>query len=103
PTAQFLHFSAVGAARRTHVDGMPLARLACIQVSIPPAHHFQETSMSARDRRSTRRDLLRLSAAGLAAGLAPWSAFAQTKKLIVGVIYVGPKDDYGYNQAQAAA
>jgi basic membrane protein A len=29
-------------------------------------------------------------------------AFAQTK-LVVGVIYVGPKDDYGYNQAQAQA
>jgi simple sugar transport system substrate-binding protein len=24
-------------------------------------------------------------------------------KLIVGVIYVGPRDDYGYNQAQAQA
>ena len=59
--------------------------------------------MSVRDRRATRRDVLRLASYGLAAGLAPWSAFAQTKKLIVGVIYVGPKDDYGYNQAQAAA
>jgi simple sugar transport system substrate-binding protein len=53
---------------------------------------------------SGRRDVLRaLTAGALASGLAPYSAFAQTKKLVVGVIYVGPKDDYGYNQAQAAA
>jgi len=53
---------------------------------------------------SSRRDVLRiLSAGALAGGLAPYSALAQSKKLTVGVIYVGPKDDYGYNQAQAAA
>jgi simple sugar transport system substrate-binding protein len=28
---------------------------------------------------------------------------AQAKDLVVGVIYVGPKDDYGYNQAHAEA
>jgi basic membrane protein A and related proteins len=53
----------------------------------------------------TRRDLLKaLGAAGLA-GMAPWiasRAFA-ADKLVVGVIYVGPRDDYGYNQAQAQA
>jgi len=60
--------------------------------------------MSAQSRASSRRDVLRLISAGaVAAGLGPLSAFAQTKKLVVGVIYVGPKDDYGYNQAQAAA
>src|SRR5258708_9782612 len=52
-----------------------------------------------------RRDLLKaLGAAGLA-GTAPWlasRAFA-ADKLVVGVIYVGPRDDYGYNQAQAQA
>ena len=43
-------------------------------------------------------------AAGLvsAAGL-PVSAFAQAKPITVGVIYVGPRDDFGYNQAQAQA
>jgi basic membrane protein A and related proteins len=39
------------------------------------------------------------SALALAAGLTPRSAFA--KDLTVGFIYVGPKDDYGYNQAHA--
>jgi basic membrane protein A and related proteins len=50
--------------------------------------------------RSRRHTLASLSALSLA-GLAPLRALAQTK-LTIGVIYVGPKDDYGYNQAQAA-
>ena len=53
---------------------------------------------------SRRRALARLTSASFA-GIAPWalvSAQAQTK-LTVGVIYVGPRDDFGYNQAQAAA
>ena len=51
-----------------------------------------------------RRNFLQVSAAGLAAsavpGLMPATAWAQTE-LTVGFIYVGPKDDYGYNQAHA--
>ncbi|MCQ1836421.1 BMP family ABC transporter substrate-binding protein [Neorhizobium galegae] len=51
-----------------------------------------------------RRNFLQASAAGLAAGVAPGligsPAMAQTA-LTVGFIYVGPKDDYGYNQAHA--
>src|SRR5258705_12281049 len=53
-----------------------------------------------------RRALLRgLGAAGAAAALAPLAPRAATAadKLVVGVIYVGPRDDYGYNQAQAQA
>lgn len=49
----------------------------------------------------TRRDTLKSLAALSALGAAPL-AFAQ-KPLTVGVIYVGPRDDYGYNQAQAEA
>jgi basic membrane protein A len=52
-----------------------------------------------------RRDLLKaLAAAGLASA-APWLAprALAADKLVVGVIYVGPRDDYGYNQAQAQA
>lgn len=49
---------------------------------------------------SRRRALAQLSAASLA-GLAPW-ALAQ-KPITVGFIYVGPKDDFGYNQAHAEA
>ena len=54
---------------------------------------------------SRRRTLAQLSAGSIAA-LAPWavtSAQAQAKTLTVGVIYVGPRDDFGYNQAQAQA
>ena len=54
----------------------------------------------------TRRTLLQgagLGGAGLAlgAGLRPGSASAA--EMTVGFIYVGPKDDYGYNQAHAEA
>jgi simple sugar transport system substrate-binding protein len=55
----------------------------------------------------SRRNLLTgigLGASGLAlgSGLAPRRAEA-AKELVVGFIYVGPKDDYGYNQAHAEA
>jgi basic membrane protein A and related proteins len=53
---------------------------------------------------SRRRTLAQLSAVSLAT-LSPFalrSALAQ-KPLTIGVIYVGPRDDFGYNQSQAAA
>jgi hypothetical protein len=53
-----------------------------------------------------RRDSLKtLAALGAAGSLGSWSAlaFAQAKPLTVGVIYVGARDDYGYNQAHAQA
>ena len=52
----------------------------------------------------SRRNLLKGAAAAAAVGaIGKWgTAFAQSK-LTVGVIYVGPRDDYGYNQAQAQA
>src|ERR1700674_822912 len=52
------------------------------------------------------RDVLkRLGAAGVVCALAPFGmrAACAADKLVVGVIYVGPRDDYGYNQAQAQA
>src|SRR5260221_10453507 len=55
--------------------------------------------------RQRREILKKLGAAGAMGALAPFGierAFA-ADKLVVGVIYVGPKDDYGYNQAQAQA
>ena len=52
----------------------------------------------------SRRQLLKSSVAGAALGLGasmlPGRAFAKTP-LTVGFIYVGPKDDYGYNQSHA--
>jgi len=53
-----------------------------------------------------RRELIKaLGAAGIAGALPSLIAGpAQAQgKLVVGVIYVGPRDDYGYNQAQAQA
>ncbi len=50
-----------------------------------------------------RRQLLIGSALAAVTGAGAWrSASAQTP-LVIGVIYVGPKGDFGYNQAQAAA
>jgi simple sugar transport system substrate-binding protein len=58
-------------------------------------------------RRMSRREALgRLGAAGVLGALGPLGlrrAAAAADKLVVGVIYVGPRDDYGYNQAQAQA
>ena len=62
--------------------------------------------MSTKHPNSTRRDLIKaLAAVGMASAVGPGligRAFA-ANKIVVGVIYVGPKDDYGYNQAQAQA
>ena len=51
-----------------------------------------------------RRELLKTSVAGAALGLASASfpiSRALAASATVGFIYVGPKDDYGYNQAHA--
>ena len=59
--------------------------------------------------RMSRRESLKSIAAsvatlGAASTLAAWSQGALAQKaLTIGVIYVGPRDDYGYNQAQAQA
>src|ERR1700722_12595854 len=50
----------------------------------------------------SRRRLLAGAAGLAAAGLSGHKAKA-AKELVVGFIYVGPKDDYGYNQAHAEA
>jgi basic membrane protein A and related proteins len=44
-----------------------------------------------------------LGAAGLAAAGLPLSGLAQAKTTTVGIIYVGPRDDFGWNQAHAVA
>ncbi len=50
-----------------------------------------------------RRDLLKgLGAAGVGVASASWAGLAAAQAPItLGFIYVGPKDDYGYNQAHA--
>ncbi len=58
-------------------------------------------SFSSLNRRASLKSLAALTAAGT---LGSWSTLSQAQKPItVGVIYVGPRDDYGYNQAQAQA
>jgi basic membrane protein A len=66
----------------------------------------KESEMSDPIERLDRRTLLkRLGMAGALGALAPLGArrALAADKLVVGVIYVGPRDDYGYNQAQAQA
>ena len=53
------------------------------------------------NRRASLKSLAALGAAGTLGGLSSL-ALAQ-KPLTVGVIYVGPRDDFGYNQAHAQA
>ena len=53
-------------------------------------------------RRAVLKTLGVAGAVGALAGIRPHAARA-ADKLVVGVIYVGPRDDYGYNQAQAQA
>src|SRR5438128_8617757 len=54
--------------------------------------------------RLDRRELLLgLAGAGALGALAAAGRALGADKLVVGVIYVGPRDDYGYNQAQAQA
>lgn len=52
-----------------------------------------------------RRTVLRVLGAGAACQILPFGIgrAAAADKLVVGVIYVGPRDDFGYNQAQAQA
>ena len=52
---------------------------------------------------SRRNAIKTLGAASALAALSPFNTFAQAKSIVVGVIYVGPKDDFGWNQAQAEA
>ena len=50
----------------------------------------------------SRRTLLRSTGAGVAlAAVGGSPSQAQAKKITIGFIYVGPKGDYGYNQAHA--
>ncbi|WP_299821148.1 BMP family ABC transporter substrate-binding protein [uncultured Roseibium sp.] len=52
----------------------------------------------------SRRTILKSSAAGLAAlSSAGLPRFAQAAGLTVGIVYVGPRDDFGWNQAHAVA
>ena len=61
------------------------------------------TDCSSRlDRREMLKRLGVAGALGAVGGLGARRAVA-ADKLVVGVIYVGPRDDYGYNQAQAQA
>ncbi len=56
------------------------------------------------ERLLTRRNLLKTTAAGAALGVAGLPlTFRQARAATttIGFIYVGPKDDYGYNQAHA--
>jgi basic membrane protein A len=56
------------------------------------------------DLSNRRRWIKTLGTAGAGLATLGWSAWAQAQKpMTLGFIYVGPKDDFGYNQAHAEA
>jgi basic membrane protein A and related proteins len=59
--------------------------------------------MSDNTKTLSRRQVLRSTSALALGSLLPWSSVFAQNKLVVGVIYVGPRDDFGYNQSHAQA
>ncbi|MCX7288285.1 MAG: BMP family ABC transporter substrate-binding protein [Rhodobacterales bacterium] len=51
----------------------------------------------------TRRSLLKTGAAGLAAATLPLNLARAQTPIVLGAVYVGPRDDFGWNQAHALA
>ncbi len=51
----------------------------------------------------SRRTLLKAGAASLAATALPFGIARAQSALTIGIVYVGPKDDYGWNQAHAVS
>jgi basic membrane protein A len=51
----------------------------------------------------TRRSLLKAGAAGLAASALPFGLARAQNPIVLGAVYVGPRDDFGWNQAHAIA
>jgi len=50
-----------------------------------------------------RRSLLQAAAAGLAASALPFGAAKAQSPIVLGAVYVGARDDFGWNQAHAVA
>ena len=51
----------------------------------------------------SRRTLLKASAASFAAAALPFGIARADTALTIGIVYVGPKDDFGWNQAHAVS
>jgi simple sugar transport system substrate-binding protein len=51
----------------------------------------------------SRRTLLKAGAAGLAASALPFGIARAQTAVVLGIVYVGPKDDFGWNQAHAVS
>lgn len=51
----------------------------------------------------SRRSLLKAGAAGLAASALPFGIARAQTNVVLGIVYVGPKDDFGWNQAHAVS
>jgi len=51
----------------------------------------------------TRRSLLKAGAAGAALAALPFGVARAANPIVIGAVYVGPRDDFGWNQAHAVA
>lgn len=50
-----------------------------------------------------RRSLLKAGAAGIAASVLPFGLARAQTPIVLGAVYVGPRDDFGWNQAHAVS
>lgn len=50
-----------------------------------------------------RRSLLKAGAAGIAASVLPFGLARAETPIVLGAVYVGPRDDFGWNQAHAVS
>lgn len=94
-------------ARQLHRNGV--CACFCPQMNNPAATAawpVNPKEIHMKPQSSHRRQFLARSASGaavLAAAGSSASVFAQAKTTTVGIIYVGPRDDFGWNQAHAVA
>src|SRR5262245_21722948 len=92
--------------RLAHPSGSLLATAWAANAQLSRTTIRRSETMSDWTRQMGRREVLAgLGAAGVVGALGglPVRRAAAADKIVVGVIYVGPRDDYGYNQAQAQA
>jgi len=68
-----------------------------------PKSGTQQTETAMMKTLISRRRLLKSGAAALAASTMPFGAAHAADKITIGAIYVGTRDDFGWNQSHAAA
>jgi len=68
-----------------------------------PGPHAFRGALTMQKTVLSRRSLLKAGAAGLAATALPGGLARAQGSLVIGAVYVGPRADFGWNQAHAVA